>query len=778
MFYIAKLARRLARLREPATIRMLLPLLAMVGACTAGEPTGASADPSSELDGPIVINPRSVTIEMAQRVSFRAYESALPGSSEVASIEWSASGGTIDPDGLFTPSSTGEFKVHGRRRGPRYSRPDTGTVIVVPPQPAIVELLVSPDNSTIAASGSLQYKAAGRLSDGTLVSVGATWAATGGSIDPGGRFIAGSTAGVHRVMASHETSGKSDTVSVTVTVPIAQPTLAGVVLSPQSAAIEPGGTKQFAASGRMSDGGTAPVTVAYTATGGTITAAGLYTAGSQPGSYRVVATQVGGSLADTSLVSVVAPTPPAPAPPTLQSVVLTPASVTLASGTTVQFSSAGSMSDGSTASVSVTYSATGGTITSGGLFTAGAAAGSFRVIAIQTGGTKADTAQVTISAPTQPPPAGSIAVLPGQSIQAAVNANAAGAVFLLKAGRHVRQTVTPKTGNVFRCEAGAVLDGENVTTYAFQRNGPDPDDVRIVGCRITRYAPPFQYGAILAGGAGGGDGTSGWIVDSTEIDNSASGGGIRLGHRMKVRWSYIHHNHAIGIVGVGDDVLIEQNEISYNNSVAKTPPGNEHGGTKFVMTKRLVVRNNWVHHNWGPGLWTDIGNDQTLYEGNTSEDNYGEGIVHEISYSAVIRNNILRRNGIGDPRGDSWLWGAGIGIHSSPNVEVYGNTLTGNRHGIALIQQNRGSGWLGAYELKNVNVHDNTVTFTNSNQRHGLVSDYGTAVWSSGNANRFENNRYVMSGTGANHFDWNSGPPKSDTQWRGFGHDDSGAFVQ
>ena len=46
----------------------------------------------------------------------------------------------------------------------------------------------------------------------------------------------------------------------------------------------------------------------------------------------------------------------------------------------------------------MTWSATGGTITTGGLYTAGATAGTFRVIAVQQGGTKADTATVTVTA--------------------------------------------------------------------------------------------------------------------------------------------------------------------------------------------------------------------------------------------------------------------------------------------------------------------------------------------------------------------------------------------
>jgi hypothetical protein len=168
--------------------------------------------------------------------------------------------------------------------------------------------------------------------------------------------------------------------------------LTAVTLTPSAVSLQPDATEQFTVSGVWSDGATSAPAVTYTATGGTITAAGLYTAGATAGSFRVIATLQGGSLADTSVVTVTA-TPP----PTLTQVLLTPASVTLATGATQQFTVAGRMSDGSTSAVTVAYAATGGTITAAGLYTAGGAAGSFRVIATQQGGTLADTAAVTIT---------------------------------------------------------------------------------------------------------------------------------------------------------------------------------------------------------------------------------------------------------------------------------------------------------------------------------------------------------------------------------------------
>jgi hypothetical protein len=158
------------------------------------------------------------------------------------------------------------------------------------------------------------------------------------------------------------------------------------------------------ADGTLSDGTqVANVPVTWTAAGGTITAGGLYTAGSSLGTFQVIATQQGGTTADTSLVSISATTA------TLLQLVFSPALLTLASGATGQFTVAGTWSDGSATIPAVTYSATGGTITAGGLYTSGTVLGAFRVIATQEGGTKADTSAVTITASPVPPSGDTIA---------------------------------------------------------------------------------------------------------------------------------------------------------------------------------------------------------------------------------------------------------------------------------------------------------------------------------------------------------------------------------
>jgi hypothetical protein len=85
------------------------------------------------------------------------------------------------------------------------------------------------------------------------------------------------------------------------------------VLKPASYSLTTGSTKQFSAYGRTSLGDSVALQVNFTATGGSITSSGLYTAGSTSGSYRVIASASG--LADTAALTLSAPAP-APAPTT------------------------------------------------------------------------------------------------------------------------------------------------------------------------------------------------------------------------------------------------------------------------------------------------------------------------------------------------------------------------------------------------------------------------------------------------------------------------------
>ena len=417
-------------------------------------------------------------------------------------------------------------------------------------------------------------------------------------------------------------------------------------------------------------------------------------------------------------------------------------------------------------------------VTSSGLVT-GVSQGQTYVIASK--GQQRDSARITVQNVVQPPVGITIAL--GMNADSATQANPPGTTFVFAPGTHVRQSVRPKSGNTY-LGTGAVLDGENATTYAFHgRTGSVwADNVTIKHVRVTRYLPPAQLGAITAGEHNAWpDATSGWAVDSVEVHHNANVG-VRIGTRMRVLRSNLHHNGTINVGGVGRAVVVDGIESSYANDGCPNDPGFESGGTKFVLTDSLVVRNSFFHHNCGVGLWLDIDNINYVLENNRVEDNVREGICVEISYAGVIRNNQVARNGWPtDPyRGNGWGWDAGIGVHASPNVEVYGNTLTENFNGIVGLQQARGSGTLGSYVLENLHVHDNTVyqRVAPSNADGGfagaIVQDIGDTSYFTSRNNRWANNTYFIGGNPWP-FAWMNGI-RTASQWQSFGNDVTGTF--
>jgi hypothetical protein len=263
-----------------------------------------------------------------------------------------------------------------------------------------VAVRVNPSNVTIETNQLIHFRAHGRTSAGDSVDAAVTWSTTGGTILPDGRFSAAAI-GTYSVIGRNRTRGEVQVDSSVVVVVRRQHKLASLQISPGNASLAPGVSQTFSATGRLRNGSVVPIGVNWSATGGIIDDGGTYVAGDTAGTYRVIAANTAGTLADTAVVSISAPPsppPPAPSPaPVLAKVTLVPATATLAPVTTLQFRAYGTTTLGDSIAVNVVFAATGGTVTSGGLYTAGSSAGTFRVIA--TSGTLADTSTVTVKAP-------------------------------------------------------------------------------------------------------------------------------------------------------------------------------------------------------------------------------------------------------------------------------------------------------------------------------------------------------------------------------------------
>jgi acid phosphatase len=170
-----------------------------------------------------------------------------------------------------------------------------------------------------------------------------------------------------------------------------------VRVAPESVVLVPAQTQPFVAWGRTGAGDSVAVPVTYTATGGTITSGGLYTAGQTAGSYRVIARQTNGTLADTAAITIPSVPPPPPTP--VASVTVSPSSASLHPGDTVRFTatprdSAGNALTGRTLAWSSDSTAVA-TVSASGLVT-GVAPGSSTIRATSEG--KTGTAAVTVTA--------------------------------------------------------------------------------------------------------------------------------------------------------------------------------------------------------------------------------------------------------------------------------------------------------------------------------------------------------------------------------------------
>lgn len=293
-------------------------------------------------------------------------------------------------------------------------------------------------------------------------------------------------------------------------------------------------------------------------------------------------------------------------------------------------------------------------------------------------------------------------------------------------------------------------------SFAFESSA---SGVEIRNVVVEKFASLAQKGAIHAREG------AGWIIEDCEVRLN-SGAGISVGSGTRVRNCDVHHNGQIGIEGNGKDIRIENNRIRSNN-IRGFDPAWEAGGVKIAECDGVVFNQNHVSDNDGPGLWCDIDCRNVSYERNVVEDNRHSGILHEISFKALIRDNVVRRNGRGER---SWFWGADVTIAASEGVTVTGNKITVEPGGcgIMLIDQGRRAENGALYKTQNNKVIGNDLTFEGAACAGGTsdtTPDHPNfGIITRGN-NRFDENIYRVPRTQAQpRFVWG----RELTDWNGF----------
>lgn len=314
------------------------------------------------------------------------------GATRAATVTYSVSNagaGTINSNGLFTAGQlAGTFSIIASCAcGGVTPLADTAQVVIA----SLSSLAISPRTATVAPGGTQAFSASALWSNGATMLPGVSYSTPSSSegtvTATGGLYTAPTTPGTYRVILAQVGGPARDTAMVTVPAP----QLTSLVISPKTASLAAGATQQFTASANWSTGATTLPPVTWSVIGGgTVSSTGLYTAPGAAGTYRVVVAHNGGTLRDTATVTVTG------SAATLTSIAISPKTTSLNTGGTRQFSASAVWSNGSTTLPAVTYSVIGGgTVSSSGLYTAPATAGTHRVVVA--GGGRADTATVTVT---------------------------------------------------------------------------------------------------------------------------------------------------------------------------------------------------------------------------------------------------------------------------------------------------------------------------------------------------------------------------------------------
>lgn len=170
----------------------------------------------------------------------------------------------------------------------------------------LASIQVSPDTS-VAARASQQFTAEGRDARGARFAITPTWsvAASGGTISDAGLFTAGPTAGTFLNTVKATDGNISGSASVVVTTP--SPVLATITVTPRGPdSLLATTTRQFLAQGKDSAGNSFAFTPTWSivAGGGSITTAGLFTAGTVPGVFTNTVKASSGNVAGYATVTV------------------------------------------------------------------------------------------------------------------------------------------------------------------------------------------------------------------------------------------------------------------------------------------------------------------------------------------------------------------------------------------------------------------------------------------------------------------------------------------
>lgn len=241
-----------------------------------------------------------------------------------------------------------------------------------------ITVLVSPATAKVLMGGTQPFTATVSGSSNKAVNWSVQEGAAGGSITSAGLYTAPPVPGTYHVVASSQADATKSAAAIITVPPFS------VAISPSTTTVDEGGAQIFTATVIGSVNTAVNWSVQEGAVGGTITNAGLYTAPLVPGICHVVATSQADSTKDATATVTVPPV----------SVTIDPQTDTLGPDGTRTFTARVFGTVNTAVTWTVQEGAAGGTIDSGGHYTAPTTLGTFHVIATSL----ADASQSAVAA--------------------------------------------------------------------------------------------------------------------------------------------------------------------------------------------------------------------------------------------------------------------------------------------------------------------------------------------------------------------------------------------
>ena len=215
---------------------------------------------------------------------------------------------------------------------------------------------------------------------------------------------------------------------------------------------------------------------------------------------------------------------------------------------------------------------------------------------------------------------------------------------------------------------GRVVESSTLTQAISVRSAGS--EVRGVGVR--RYATSMpQNGTVIAAA----DRVT--FSDMTIRDNSTSGFYSWSSNTTLKSVSLIGNGVLGGGASTADGLRLERVLSLGNNSEGfnRAPVS---GAFKIDRSRNISVVDSAFIGNLGQGPWFDESVYNIIFTGNDVIGNTGNGLVLELSDSAVVADNVVAHNGIN-----------GIYVIDTGNAQIWNNTVVGNARNISVTQDRR-----------------------------------------------------------------------------------------